>query len=125
MKFTHALVALVATVAQAKPLEMAAQYEEAGQLAKRADASFTVFTNDDCTGTSNTYSISGDGAKGNFPGARRGIRLSGIGNGFHITLYSAVNQGGIKDPRLNEGNINQCWHAGTNAWLSYGLFNDN
>ncbi|KAJ8127686.1 hypothetical protein O1611_g5950 [Lasiodiplodia mahajangana] len=46
MKFTHVLVALVATVAQAQPLELAKQVEEAGQvLSKRADASFTVWTN--------------------------------------------------------------------------------
>ncbi|KAI0421265.1 hypothetical protein F5X98DRAFT_370843 [Xylaria grammica] len=131
MQFSHILVALVATVAQAQPLQLSQQLEEAGQLKevgqleKRADASFTVYANSDCTGTSNTYSISGDGAKGNFPAARRGIRLSGIANGFHLTLYSAVNQGGVKDPRLNEGNVGQCWFAGTNPWLSYGLFNDN
>lgn len=46
MKFTHVLVALVDTVAQAKPLEKATQYEETAQLAKRANASFTVWTND-------------------------------------------------------------------------------
>ncbi|KAH8161770.1 hypothetical protein CIB48_g6476 [Xylaria polymorpha] len=106
-------------------VELAHPVEEAGQLQKRADASFTVFLNGDCTGTNNTYSINGDGAKGNFPGPRRGIRLSNIANSFHLTLYSAVNQGGVEDPRLNEGNVGQCWYAGTNPWRSYGLFNDN
>ncbi|RWA07981.1 hypothetical protein EKO27_g7127 [Xylaria grammica] len=132
MQFSHILVALVATVAQAQPLQLSQQLEEAGQLEKRADASFTVYANSGKTYLNvlsslriNTYSISGDGAKGNFPAARRGIRLSGIANGFHLTLYSAVNQGGVKDPRLNEGNVGQCWFAGTNPWLSYGLFNDN
>ncbi|KAI8955653.1 hypothetical protein F4801DRAFT_574394 [Xylaria longipes] len=128
MKFSHVLVNLIAAVAQPQ-LELAHLVEEAGQPEQRADASFTVYVNGEIwlnyAGSSNTYSINSDGAKDNFPGTRCRIRLSGITNGFHLTLYSTVDKGGIKDPRLNEGNIGQCFHAGTSAWLSYGLFNDN
>ncbi|KAI0203553.1 hypothetical protein F4808DRAFT_467001 [Astrocystis sublimbata] len=127
MQFSQIFVALVAAVAQAQPLESAHQVDEAelAQLAKRSDASFTTYTDRGCSGTGEPHSPTGNGAKDNFAGTRKSLRLSSITPGFHLTLYSAKNQAGIKDPRLNSGNVGQCWDAGSANWLSWGLFNDN
>ncbi|KAI8627874.1 hypothetical protein F5Y19DRAFT_477046 [Xylariaceae sp. FL1651] len=131
MKFIHVLVALVAAISQAQPIEEGnvpvllperdLTSTEPARLRKRADVTFVVYTSADCSTGGTTIYASGNGAKGDFSTAQHSVKVTQLNSAYHLSLYTARSQSGSLNLRLNSGNVNQCWTY-SGGWLSYGLY---
>ncbi|KAI0907602.1 hypothetical protein F4823DRAFT_564656 [Ustulina deusta] len=128
MKFVHVFAALAATIAQAQPTEaqvplakVEADTAEPSLLQKRSAAVLTVYTSSDCSSGGATITVGGN-AKGNFATGQHSVKISSLNDAYHLSLYTATNQGRSLNLRLNSGNVGQCWTY-SGDWFSYGAYN--
>ena len=140
MKFTYIATGLMAALVSAQPLvedkfsadlasgavtgelapQLAAEPLSERDLAKRANAQFTVFKSPDCSGTGTGISASSSGSKGDFSPEQKSVRITQLTNGWHLSLYTGLKQSGVLTRFfVGEVGANKCY---TGSWLSYGLY---
>ncbi|KAK5632170.1 hypothetical protein RRF57_007884 [Xylaria bambusicola] len=143
MELVHAPTVLMAALFQARPTGTEAH--ELENVARDTAVSFIAYTSQgrpyylsflllryllacrlmqlfglDCSSSGVSYSLSGAG-KGNFPNAKHSIKVIKMYSAYHLSLYSAPDQGGPPALQPNGSNISQCRPDAGNCW-SYGVF---
>ncbi|KAM0162192.1 hypothetical protein ACHAPG_001888 [Botrytis cinerea] len=121
MKFiytTSIITAILAAVAPALPVADA-EANAAMTLEKRGSTQFAVYTDSSCGGGAFIITDGAATTKGNFGATQHSIKILSLTPNFHITFYTALNQGGDKS-QYGTASVGSCV---TNVnFLSYGFY---
>ncbi|KAB8292492.1 hypothetical protein EYC80_008203 [Monilinia laxa] len=122
MKLIYTASIITAILAAAVPALPAVDAEANAGIAaleKRASTQFAVYTDSACGGGAVIFTDTAAPTKGNFGATQHSIKILSLDPNYHVTFYSALNQGGDKS-QYGNGAVGQCYS--NVAYLSYGFY---
>ncbi|KAI9651346.1 hypothetical protein NHQ30_001386 [Ciborinia camelliae] len=119
MKFIYTTSIITAILAAVVPALPVADAEANVALEKRASTQFAVYTDSACGGGAVIITDSVAPSKGNFGSTQHSIKILSLTPNYHVTFYTALNQGGDKS-QYGSSSVGGC--VSNVNYLSYGFY---